>query len=44
MLCSADELGIDDSLLTVDERAGILILPESTPLGKDCCDVLGWRI
>ena len=41
MLCSADELGIDSKLLLPEQREGIFILPENTPLGVDVKTVLG---
>jgi len=36
MFCSEDELGLAE-----ERAAGLMILPESTPLGKDIKDVLG---
>ena len=33
MLCSAGELGIDAKLLLPEQRDGIFILPENTPIG-----------
>ncbi len=41
MLCSASELGIEDKLLQVDQRHGIFLLPEDTPIGTDIKEVLG---
>lgn len=41
MLCSPGELGISDNLLTPEEREGIYILPEQTPVGVDCISLLG---
>ena len=41
MLCSAEELGIDSKLLSLEARNGIFILPEDTPLGEDIRAVLG---
>ncbi len=41
MLCSPGELGISDNLLTAEEREGIFILPEDTPVGIDCIPLLG---
>lgn len=35
MLCSARELGLDVNLLTEEERHGILVMPEDTPVGAD---------
>ena len=35
MLCSADELGIESKLLLPEQRNGIFILPENTPIGVD---------
>ena len=43
MLCSAHELGLDDSLLLPEERTGIWILPEDTPLGADAVEQTGLR-
>lgn len=40
MLCSARELGFDDSVLLPEERNGIWILPENTPVGADAVDYL----
>lgn len=41
MLCSADELGIESKLLLPEQRNGIFILPENTPIGVDIKTVLG---
>ncbi len=41
MLCSADELGIDSKLLLPEQRNGIYILPEDTPIGVDIKKVIG---
>lgn len=41
MLCSAEELGIDAKLLLPEQRSGIFILPENTPIGVDVKTVLG---
>ena len=41
MLCSADELGIDNKLLLPEQRNGIFILPADTPIGVDVKEVLG---
>jgi phenylalanyl-tRNA synthetase beta chain len=43
MLCSAHELGFDDSLLLPEDRAGIWILPDDTPVGVDAIEYLGLR-
>lgn len=43
MLCSAHELGFDDSVLLPEERNGIWILPEDTPIGVDAADYLDAR-
>ncbi|MFR0063405.1 MAG: phenylalanine--tRNA ligase subunit beta [Megasphaera micronuciformis] len=43
MLCSAHELGLDDSLLLPEERSGIWILPEDTPVGVDAVAQTGLR-
>ena len=40
MLCSAHELGFDDSVLLPKEREGIWILPADTPVGVDAVDYL----
>ncbi len=40
MLCSAEELGLDDHGLPQEMREGILILPEDAPLGADIKDYL----
>ena len=39
MLCSYDELGIESDLLSNDEKTGIFILPEGTPIGVPLEDV-----
>lgn len=41
MLCSADELGFDNKVLLPEQRNGIYILPEDTPIGVDIKEVLG---
>ncbi len=41
MLCSAEELGIDSKLLLPEQRDGIFILPEDTPIGLDIRKFLG---
>ena len=41
MLCSADELGFDSKVLLPEQRTGIYILPEDTPIGVDIKEVLG---
>lgn len=43
MLCSAHELGFDDSVLLPEEREGIWILPADTPVGVDAVDYLDAR-
>lgn len=43
MLCSAHELGFDDSVLLPEEREGIWILPDDTPIGVDAADYLDAR-
>lgn len=43
MLCSARELGFDDSLLLPEERNGIWILPDDTPVGVDAVEYLGLK-
>jgi len=41
MLCSANELGIEDSLIPKEHKDGIYILDNEYPLGKDIKDVMG---
>ncbi|HZK18006.1 MAG TPA: phenylalanine--tRNA ligase subunit beta [Clostridia bacterium] len=41
MICSGKELGIDENMLSPEQREGILVLPEGTPLNWDIKDVLG---
>lgn len=41
MLCSAEELGIDAKLLLPEQRSGIFILPQATPVGVDIKQILG---
>ncbi|WP_435169997.1 phenylalanine--tRNA ligase subunit beta [Paenibacillus glycanilyticus] len=41
MICSAKELGINDKLLPKEQQEGILVLPESTPVGTPIGEVLG---
>lgn len=43
MLCSAHELGFDDSVLLPEERSGIWILPADTPVGVDAIKYLQLR-
>lgn len=40
MMCSGSELGIDNNVIDGAEVDGILILPSSTPVGKDIKDIL----
>jgi phenylalanyl-tRNA synthetase beta chain len=40
MLCSAEELGIEDKLLRPEEREGIFMLPPDTPAGLDVKEAL----
>ncbi|WP_427338419.1 phenylalanine--tRNA ligase subunit beta [Caloranaerobacter sp. DY30410] len=40
MLCSAEELGIDEDLIPKELKDGIYILPEQYPLGSDIKEVL----
>ena len=40
MLCSYLELGLDAEYLSNEEKAGILILPEDTPIGLEFKDIL----
>ena len=41
MLCSAPELGISSNIAPKRSQDGIYILPSSTPIGEDICDILG---
>ncbi|WP_258360014.1 phenylalanine--tRNA ligase subunit beta [Moorella sulfitireducens (nom. illeg.)] len=41
MLCSAQELGLDVSLISPGDREGILTLPPDAPPGADVAEVLG---
>lgn len=41
MLCSAEELGLDNLGLPKEIQEGILILPENAPLGEDIKEYLG---
>ena len=41
MICSGQELGIDDSLISQDQRDGILVLDEAAPIGSDAKKLLG---
>lgn len=41
MICSAKELGIDPDQIPPEQKDGILIMPDDTPLGIDACEVLG---
>lgn len=43
MLCSAQELGLDTSLVTPEDREGIISLPPDAPLGAEVADVLGLK-
>ena len=43
MLCSAHELGFDDSVLLPEERSGIWMLPADTPVGVDAVKYLQLR-
>ena len=40
MLCSYTELGLDSEYLSNEEKVGILILPEDTPIGSKFEDIL----
>ncbi|QKG84010.1 phenylalanine--tRNA ligase subunit beta [Kroppenstedtia pulmonis] len=40
MICSADELGLPEKLLTKHQQDGILVLPEETKIGSDVAEVL----
>ena len=41
MLCSADELKLDIENLPIEQKVGIYILPEDTPIGVPAKEVLG---
>ncbi len=41
MICSAKELGIEVDKIPPEQKDGIIILPEDTPLGTDICEILG---
>ena len=41
MLCSADELKLDIENLPMEQKVGIYILPENTPIGVPAKEVLG---
>ena len=41
MLCSAEELGLDNKIVAAELREGIYILPADTPVGVDIKSVLG---
>jgi len=41
MMCSGQELGIDQKTMPPDQAHGIMILPPGTPLGRDVKEVLG---
>lgn len=43
MLCSGEELGLDNSLLPESAKQGILPLEEDLPLGADVKDLLGLK-
>jgi phenylalanyl-tRNA synthetase beta chain len=42
MMCSYEELGIEDKLVPKESRNGILILPSEIELGRDINEVLGF--
>ncbi|MDD4752112.1 MAG: phenylalanine--tRNA ligase subunit beta [Desulfitobacteriaceae bacterium] len=41
MLCSGEELGIDETYVSEESRGGIMILHPDVPVGKDAVEVLG---
>lgn len=41
MLCSGEEMGLDEKIISPASRNGILLLPPDTPLGKDIREILG---
>ncbi|MGC9125757.1 MAG: phenylalanine--tRNA ligase beta subunit-related protein, partial [Caldisericaceae bacterium] len=40
MLCSAEELGLENELLSAEEKEGIFVLPQDTPVGVPFEEVL----
>lgn len=43
MMCSYEELGVEDKLVPKESKNGILILPTEFELGKDINEVLGFQ-
>ncbi|MDP3387974.1 MAG: phenylalanine--tRNA ligase subunit beta [Eubacteriales bacterium] len=43
MMCSYEELGVEDKLIPKESRNGILILPSEFELGRDINEVLGFE-
>jgi phenylalanyl-tRNA synthetase beta chain len=43
MMCSYEELGVEDKLVPKESRNGILILPSEFELGRDINEVLGFN-
>ncbi|MBE3581456.1 MAG: phenylalanine--tRNA ligase subunit beta [Thermoanaerobacteraceae bacterium] len=43
MVCSAQELGLDSSLVAPEDREGILTLPPDAPLGEEVAGILGFK-
>ena len=41
MMCSGQELGINDDFYPGADVYGLLLLPEDTPLGQDICETVG---
>lgn len=41
MICSAQELGINEKLLPKDMQEGIFVLPEEAEIGRDAAELLG---
>lgn len=41
MLCSAEELQLDMKVLSAEQRTGIMVLPQDTPVGESIRQVLG---
>lgn len=39
MMCSAKELGLDLKDLPIEEREGVMVLPEGTPIGADLIEL-----
>lgn len=42
MICSYQELGIQEKFIPVDQQKGIAVLDESAPVGGDVYEYMGW--